>query len=53
MDSEVASVCCAAMDWFKAQGFTITEACPDFSDAEEIFQVRKPCFFLADRQNPL
>ena len=41
VDPEVQSVCHTAVQWFSSQGASVAEACPDLSDAEEIFQVRK------------
>lgn len=38
MEAEVAQICHKAVDWFGSQGAHVAEACPDLSDAEEIFQ---------------
>ena len=42
VDPEVRMVCRCAVDWFEEQGASVDYACPDLSDAEEIFQVSCP-----------
>ena len=39
VDPEVASTCYAAVQWLASQGAQVSNACPDLSDAEHIFQV--------------
>ena len=41
VDPEVAEICRNAVDWFSTQGCQVSNACPDISDADHIFQVEQ------------
>jgi amidase len=46
---EVADICASAVQSFAGLGATVEEACPDLSDAEDIFQTLRAAAFAADK----
>ncbi|WP_119462191.1 amidase family protein [Rhodospirillaceae bacterium SYSU D60014] len=47
VDAEVRAICAAALRRFEAAGVVVDDACPDFGDAPEIFQVLRAMGFVA------
>jgi len=47
VDPEVRAICAAAVRRFEEAGAAVEEACPDFSDAPETFQVLRGAGFVA------
>ena len=47
--AEVADICAAAVQSFAGLGATVEEACPDLTDAEDIFQTLRAAHFAADK----
>ena len=47
--AEVAGICAAAAQSFAGLGAAVEEACPDLSDAEDIFQTLRAAHFAADK----
>ena len=38
-DPEVAQICQRAAHWFESHGASVSQACPDLTDADFVFQV--------------
>lgn len=49
VDPEVAAICEAATRRFASAGATVDAACPDMSDAREIFQILRAALFASSR----
>jgi len=50
VDPEVAAICLRATRRFQEMGVAVDEACPDLSEARDVFQVERAVAFAADKE---
>lgn len=53
VDPEVASICYRATRRFEELGVAVEEACPDLSEARDIFQIERAVSFASDKEPTL